>query len=336
MNWGGRRDSNPQQPEPQSGALPVSYDHQLRAKSVISARRIAKGVSRLWHTLRYSAECVEGCIATGYPFGIVPARRRMRKIGSILVAGVFLIWPLTRVAAQAEDPSDIFLKAYMTAQQADKLEHENQFNAALAKYRAAGVLIEQLKKNYADWQPAIVEYRGRKISESILRVQDKAGTQSDLASAAAPPGEGPAPPSSKPAPQSSAVITGASTPQLANDAAIKEATKKLNEKIEQLQGELQKSRSQLQTAQKEKESLNGRLNDTTTKLTQAQSELEKSKTSERQVRDQLARAEESLKKIQSSGGPSTKAEAALRAEITRLKDALTPAGEERAAGGEKK
>ena len=28
-NPGGRRDSNPQQPEPQSGALPLSYDHHL-------------------------------------------------------------------------------------------------------------------------------------------------------------------------------------------------------------------------------------------------------------------------------------------------------------------
>ena len=27
-DWGGRRDSNPQQPEPQSGALPLSYDHR--------------------------------------------------------------------------------------------------------------------------------------------------------------------------------------------------------------------------------------------------------------------------------------------------------------------
>jgi hypothetical protein len=26
--WGGRRDSNPQHPEPQSGALPLSYGHQ--------------------------------------------------------------------------------------------------------------------------------------------------------------------------------------------------------------------------------------------------------------------------------------------------------------------
>ena len=33
MRWGGRRDSNPQQPEPQSGALPLSYDHHVTANS---------------------------------------------------------------------------------------------------------------------------------------------------------------------------------------------------------------------------------------------------------------------------------------------------------------
>ncbi len=30
--WGDRRDSNPQQPEPQSGALPLSYGHHLLTK----------------------------------------------------------------------------------------------------------------------------------------------------------------------------------------------------------------------------------------------------------------------------------------------------------------
>ncbi|HET9419078.1 MAG TPA: tetratricopeptide repeat protein [Chthoniobacterales bacterium] len=263
----------------------------------------------------------------------------MKKVGAILIAGLFLICALTRLPAQSEDPSDIFLKAYMTSQQAEKLEHENEFKAALAKYRAAGALIEQLHKNYADWQPAIVEYRGRKISESILRVQDKAGTQSDLAGTSAPPEEN-APPPSTAVPQPSAVITtarpSAAPPQVANDSAIKEATKKLNDKIDQLQSELRKSRSQLETAQKEKESLNGRLNDTTTKLTQAHGELEKSKTAERQGRDQLARAEQSLKKIESSPGASTKAQEALRAEITRLKDALTAADEARLAAEKEK
>lgn len=32
--WGDRRDSNPQQPEPQSGALPLSYGHHHRARTL--------------------------------------------------------------------------------------------------------------------------------------------------------------------------------------------------------------------------------------------------------------------------------------------------------------
>ena len=79
--------------------------------------------------------------------------------------------------AQEVDPSEVFLKAYMTAQQGEKLERENQFKPALAKFRFAGSMLEELKKNHGDWQPAIVEYRGRKIGEAILRVQSKIATQ---------------------------------------------------------------------------------------------------------------------------------------------------------------
>jgi len=50
----------------------------------------------------------------------------------------------------------------------------------LAKYRFAGSLIEELRKSHADWQPAIVEYRGRKISEGILRIQERMSRQNDL------------------------------------------------------------------------------------------------------------------------------------------------------------
>ncbi len=35
----------------------------------------------------------------------------------------------------------------MTSQQGEKLEHDNQFKAALAKYRFAGSLIEELHKS---------------------------------------------------------------------------------------------------------------------------------------------------------------------------------------------
>ena len=65
----------------------------------------------------------------------------------------------------------------MTSQQGEKLEHDNQLQAALAKFRFAGSLLEELRKTHADWQPAIVDFRSRKIGENILRVQGKLGTQ---------------------------------------------------------------------------------------------------------------------------------------------------------------
>src|SRR6202163_747207 len=135
----------------------------------------------------YFVAVVEAGIETGHRSSILPVRSRMKKIGSILLAGFFLFIAPVQLRSQADDPSETFLKAYMTAQQGEKLEHENQFKAALAKYRFAGSLIEQLRKAHPDWQPAIVEYRGRKVSESILRVQDKGSTQDNVSASSGPP-----------------------------------------------------------------------------------------------------------------------------------------------------
>src|SRR5437879_9613405 len=87
---------------------------------------------------------------------------------------------VTALVGEQDDPSEIFLKAYLSAQQGEKLEHENRFKTALAKYRFAGSLIEELRKSHTDWQPAIVEYRGRKISEGILRIQERMSRQNEL------------------------------------------------------------------------------------------------------------------------------------------------------------
>src|SRR5436305_14229089 len=169
----------------------------------------------------------------------------------------------------------------MTAQQGEKLERDNQFTRALAKYRLAGSLLEELKKTHAEWQPAIVEYRSRKISESILRVQSKVGTQTELAATAEPAASsspylpknaGPAEPSveigsTKPgdarlplpvqtqAPQPVAprtnipapaptAVAGAAPAATPNVAAIKEATEVLQEKVVEVQADLAWSRSE--------------------------------------------------------------------------------------------
>jgi Flp pilus assembly protein TadD/predicted nucleic acid-binding Zn-ribbon protein len=235
----------------------------------------------------------------------------MRWIGSVLLASILIPLAADQVRAQQDDPSEIFLKAYLTAQRAEKLERENHFKTALAKYRFAGSLIEELRKSHPDWQPAIVEYRGRKISEGILRIQDKAATQNELATV----------------PQASQVEGGVEVAP--SDAAIKEATKKLRSKVDQLQSALDKSHSDLETARKEKELVDARLKETSSKLEKAQSEIEKSKKSERDLRDHLAHAQDSLKTLQLSRDSSAKEQEELRREVARLRDALTAAEEAR-------
>src|SRR5438477_641315 len=261
----------------------------------------------------------------------------MKKIRSILLATVVFCLASPLLTAESDDPSETFLKAYMTAQQGEKLEHENQFKAALAKYRFSGSLIKQLSKAHPDWQPAIVEYLGRKVSESILRVQDKTSTQESV-NAPAPPAENAAavPPEPAPtqvakgpvAPLPAAKPAPASTP---NEVAIEQATRKLRDRVDQLEAELQKSRTQMSAAENEKQSLNSRLDETKSKLGKAQGDLDKAKTAEKQVRDQLTQAQASLKKTAAAGSNEGKAQEALRSEIAQLKKVLVSAQEGRSA-----
>src|SRR6478672_5987494 len=116
---------------------------------------------------------------------MAPQRRVMRRVAACLTA-VFFFATTVLVVAQQDDPSEIFLKAYLSAQQGEKLERENRFNTALAKYRFAGSLIETLRRSHPAWQPAIVEYRGRKISEGILRIQERTTRQNALTASSSP------------------------------------------------------------------------------------------------------------------------------------------------------
>jgi Flp pilus assembly protein TadD/uncharacterized coiled-coil DUF342 family protein len=262
-------------------------------------------------------------------------RRHTQRTGSVLLALFSFLLATDLLVGEQDDPSEIFLKAYLSAQQGAKLEHENRIKTALAKYRFAGSLIEELRKSHADWQPAIVEYRGRKISEGILRIQERMSRQNDLATDAKRlPEIVPSLPEtdgawSEPGPEAVAPPGAGTIAQGSSDAAIKEATRKLRGKVDQLQDALEKSRSDLETARKEKELVNGRLKDTASKLEQAQNEIEKTRKSERQARDQLAKVEDSLKALQASQDNGAKERQQLSAEVARLKDAVAAAEEAR-------
>ena len=237
------------------------------------------------------------------------SRHCVRRAGAALLAVLVFLGAKDIVLGQQDDPSEIFLKAYLSAQQGEKLEHENRFKTALAKYRFAGSLIETLRRSYADWQPAVVEYRGRKISEGILRIQERTTRQNALSTSSSPlPELVPTLPGSdgwsEPGPEVVAPQLGETLGDASRDAAIKDATRKLRDKVDQLQAALGKARSELETARKEKESINTRLKETNSKL---------------------EKAENDRKASQASQESTIREQEQLRGEIAHLKDALAAA-----------
>jgi Tfp pilus assembly protein PilF len=244
---------------------------------------------------------------------------------------VFSFTAITRAVSQQDDPSEIFLKAYLSAQQGEKLERQDQFKTALAKYRFAGSLIEELRKSYTQWQPAVVEYRGRKISEAILKLQERITRQTQLNASASPlPDIAPASPESdawsEPGPEALAPQPGRSATDAPRDTPTKTATKNLRDKVAELQAALDKTRGDLETAKKEKEVVDTRLKDTDAKLERAQKDLDGVKKSEGQARDQLVQLEEAVK-VGPEGGAREQQQ--LRAEVAQLKEAVAAADQAR-------
>ena len=211
-------------------------------------------------------------------------RHRVKRTGAALIALFFFIAGTSTLLGQGDDPSEIFLKAYLSAQQGEKLERENRFKTALAKYRFAGSLIETLRKSHPAWQPAIVEYRGRKISEGILRIQERTTRQNALTASSSPlPEIVPALPESdgwsEPGPDVVAPLSSETTAETSRDSGIKEPAKKLHDKVDQLQAALGKARSELESARKEKETVNTRLTETNSKLEKVQKTTSKKRIS---------------------------------------------------------
>ena len=257
----------------------------------------------------------------------------MRRGAARLVAAFFFAATVVAVAQQ-DDPTEIFLNAYLSAQQGEKLERQDRFKTALAKYRFAGSLIEELRKSHSQWQPAVVEYRGRKISEAILRLQERITRQTNLNASANPlPDIAPAAPESdawsEPGPEALAPQPRETVAERPSDTTVKAATKNLRDKVAELQAALDKTRGDLETARKEKEVVDTRLKETNSKLERAQTDLDDAKKSEGQARDQLAQLQESAKASEGSEGNGDKEQQNLRAEVAQLKGTIAAADQAR-------
>jgi Flp pilus assembly protein TadD len=180
-----------------------------------------------------------------------------------------------------------------------------------------------------------VEYRGRRISEAILRLQERITRQTQLNASSSPlPDIAPAAPESdawsEPGPEALAPQPRETVGERSSDTTAKTATKNLRDKVAELQATLDKTRGDLESARKEKEVVDTRLKETNSKLEQAQNNLNEAKKSEGEARDQLAQLQESVKASQGSEGSGDKEQQQLHAEVAQLKGAVAAADQARA------
>src|SRR5258708_5414843 len=231
-------------------------------------------------------------------------QRRVVRRWAAWLAAVFFFAATILVLGQGDDPSEIFLKAYLSAQQGEKLERQDRFKTALAKYRFAGSLIEELRKSQAQWQPAVVEYRGRKISEAILRLQERLTRQTQLNASASPlPDIASAAPESdawsEPGPEALAPQPRETVNERSRDTSVKVATKNLRDKDTELQAALDKTRGDLETARKQTDAVATRVKQTN------------------------ATAEEKVRKLSEADPKSTEKLAEMERQTAQLQQQLT-------------
>ena len=145
----------------------------------------------------------------------------------------------------AADPSEQFLSAYQGYQQGEKLERSGNTAEAVKKYRFAESLLVSIGKNDPTWQKPVVEYRLKKIRESLDRLQASGTDSVSVASSEQAP-DVMTPEEHSPVP--SITITPPSAPQRTATQAPADSSgdvRRLKRQLEELKGELKEAKEAL-------------------------------------------------------------------------------------------
>jgi Flp pilus assembly protein TadD len=250
-------------------------------------------------------------------------------------------------SANTSDPSELFLKAFTSVQEGEKLEADGNLRAALAKYRFGASMLDQLGQSNAGWQPLIVRYRLRKTTENIQRLEDKLSVNPGGLGAAESSGDnrrpGPAPANEEdPLPSNDDNYSGnpgtaASQTQSqqavqAQTEAMDRATTDLRNKLAKTQKDLKGALDQLSVAQKEKQAALKDRSDIEFQLQSARSEVkiaqkrfEHTKADRDDLQSQVDKAESQLKDAVGKNPKSNASRKELANQVAVLRESLAKA-----------
>lgn len=231
------------------------------------------------------------------------------------------MWLAPAMARAQSDASELFLNAYMTGQQAEKTEAAGKLTSALQKYRYAGSLLDQVQAKFPKWQPLIVDYRKRKISEAIGKLETRiavegGGPAEDVEAVPDAGFEGALPSRDDPDP------SGSVSPGGGGDVADQVA-RQIRDRVETLQRDLNEARQQARMERAEKEDL-------ATKLDVALKRLSTAQVTEAEAKARVAQVEDALANAQQDAASTEEADA-LRQQVATLREELQQARIERDA-----
>ena len=169
--------------------------------------------------------------------------------------------------ADSGDPGEVFLNAYMSAQQAEKLESQGSFKTALAKYRFAGSVLDQLQQRNPDWNPQVVAYRRTKVADAIRKLEEKIALEAPPIVVPPPLPQSGLDPNLLPGIHDKPTRAAQSPDTDAGGGdAFDRAAREMRSQMAAIKQQLEQSRQQLESVQREKQSIASQLEEATGKL----------------------------------------------------------------------
>ncbi len=244
----------------------------------------------------------------------------------------------TQDSVNTADPSETFLKAFTAVQQGEKLEEDGKLRPALAKYRFAASLLEQLNQTNPNWQPLIVRYRIRKTTENIRKLEDKltlqpppettAGNRPATPAGSSPGGED----DDLPVPDAQVtadgqVLTPPAPVDLLNRSTMAQSAKfaKLQQDLKTAQDALNSAKKDRQDAITQRQDLERQLHGFQTSATIINRRLDRLKTDRDDLQKQLDKAQARLTDALSKNPKVAESRKELTEQVATLKKSVAKA-----------
>jgi len=231
----------------------------------------------------------------------------------------------------AASPQDDYLQIYVMITEADKLNQSGQASQAREKYEVALNRLEKLKNENPEWEPTIVKYRVKYLTDKLANLKNAPPAASAPAAPPAPtpvaekpptpaaplPAESPA--ADVPSPKKELPVS-APTPAPSDDpSALRQRIIQLTGDLESARTELKQAKADLDQALADKKGLQEKLSSSATGDANVAALQQENST----LRAKLTSTEESLKKA--AGGDAAAEMASLRGQVDSLEKKLSEA-----------